>query len=139
MGDLSLVLHLLSSFFCFFNTLDNKVCCGILDSVLFFHRELIYFLLSLFQHHSLAELRLQTPFLCSQALSSFLVEVLFCFGCAGSALWLVGLSLAVVHRFSFPVACGILVPGLVIEPESAVLGGGFFSTGPPEKSLVKLF
>ena len=56
MGGLSLVLHLLCNcgFFFFFNTLDNKFCCGILDSVIFFHRELIYFLLSLLQRHSLA-------------------------------------------------------------------------------------
>ena len=49
-----------------------------------------------------------------------LLVCLFDFGCAGSALWLVGLSLVVVHMFSFLVARGILVPGPVIEPESAV-------------------
>ena len=34
------------------------------------------------------------------------------------------------------MACGILVPWPGIEPASPALGGGFFTTGPPEKSPV---
>ena len=39
------------------------------------------------------------------------------------------------HGFSCPAACGILVPWLGIEPVSSALQGGFFTTGPPGKSL----
>ena len=38
------------------------------------------------------------------------------------------------HDLSCPAACGILVPGLGIEPVSPVLAGGFLTTGPPGKS-----
>ena len=44
-------------------------------------------------------------------------------------------SIAVAHGLSCPVACGILVPQLGIEPASPALeGGGFSTTGPPGKS-----
>ena len=36
---------------------------------------------------------------------------------------------------SCPVACGILVPRPGIEPASPSMEGGFFTTGPPRKSL----
>ena len=38
------------------------------------------------------------------------------------------------HDLSRPEACGILVPGLGIEPVSPVLAGGFLTTLPPGKS-----
>ena len=34
-------------------------------------------------------------------------------------------SLVVARRLSYPVTCGILVPGPEIEPESPALQGGF--------------
>ena len=46
-------------------------------------------------------------------------------------------SVAVVCGPSCPVACGILVPLPGIEPASPALEGGFFTTGPPGKSLAK--
>lgn len=79
---LSLVLHLLSFLF-FFNTLGNKVCCGVW--ILFYSFTESWFTFAFFvsaSHEFLAELRL--PFNVLQALLSFLVELLFCFGCAGS-------------------------------------------------------
>ena len=42
-------------------------------------------------------------------------------------------SVAVAHRFSCPMACGILVPRPGIEPTSPALEGGFLTTGPPGK------
>ena len=44
-------------------------------------------------------------------------------------------SLVDAHGLSCPVACGILVPRPGIEPASPALEGGFFTTGPPGKSL----
>ena len=44
-------------------------------------------------------------------------------------------SVVVAHGLSCPAACGILVPRLGIEPTSPALEGGFFTTGPPGKSL----
>ena len=44
-------------------------------------------------------------------------------------------SVVVVHRLSCPTVCGILVPRPGIELASPELEGGFFTTGPPEKSL----
>ena len=41
-----------------------------------------------------------------------------------------------MHQFSYPPACGILVPWPGIEPTSPALEGGFLTTGPPGKSLV---
>ena len=38
------------------------------------------------------------------------------------------------HGLGCPVACGILIPGPGIKPES--LAGGFLSTRPPGKSQV---
>ena len=45
------------------------------------------------------------------------------------------LSLVVARGLSCPVTCGILVPPPGIEPSSPALEGGFFTTGPPGKSL----
>ena len=39
-----------------------------------------------------------------------------------------------VHELSCPVACGILVPQLRLEPLSPALQGRFLTTGPPGKS-----
>ena len=44
-------------------------------------------------------------------------------------------SVVVGLRLSCPGACGILVPRPGIEPSSPALEGGFFTTGPPGKSL----
>ena len=41
----------------------------------------------------------------------------------------------VVSRFSYSVACGILVPWPGVEPESHALQGRFSTPGPPKKSL----
>ena len=43
-----------------------------------------------------------------------------------------------VHGLSCPKACGILIPGPGIEPVSPALVGGFLTTGPPGKSLLRL-
>ena len=43
-------------------------------------------------------------------------------------------SVVAVHGLSCPVACGILVPQLGIEPASPALEGGFLTTGPLGKS-----
>ena len=43
-----------------------------------------------------------------------------------------------VRGLSCPVACGILVPQPGIEPASPALEGGFFTTGPPGKSLISI-
>ena len=40
---------------------------------------------------------------------------------------------------SGPMACGILVPRPGIESASPALEGGFFTTGPPGKSLLQTF
>ena len=39
------------------------------------------------------------------------------------------------HGLSCPAACGILVPRTGIKPMPPALEGGFFTTGPPGKSL----
>ena len=44
-------------------------------------------------------------------------------------------SLVVVCGLSYPVACGISVPGPEIEPESPALEGKSSTTGPPGKTL----
>ena len=44
-------------------------------------------------------------------------------------------SLAAACRFSYPEACGILVPQSGVEPYSPVLEGGFSTTGSSGKSL----
>ena len=44
-------------------------------------------------------------------------------------------SVVVARGLSCPKACGILVPRPGIEPASPALEGGFFTTGPPGKSL----
>ena len=62
---------------------------------------------------------------------------LYIFGCSGSLLWSMG-SLVVVRGLSYPMAWGILVPGLGIEPLSPTLEGRFLTTEPPGKS-VKLY
>ena len=49
------------------------------------------------------------------------------------------LSQAVAQELSCPATCGILVPQPGIEPIAPTLEGGFFTTGPPEKSLNFLF
>ena len=48
-------------------------------------------------------------------------------------------SQAAAHDLSCPVACGILVPGLGIEPVSPVLAGGFLTSGPQGKSPKYVF
>ena len=51
--------------------------------------------------------------------------------CVGSGAASQGLSCS--------TACGILVPPPGIQPASAALQGGFFTTGPPGKSSISLF
>ena len=48
-------------------------------------------------------------------------------------------SLGEVRGLTCPTTCGILVPRPGIEPASPALEGGFFTTGPPGKSLAQLF
>ena len=43
-------------------------------------------------------------------------------------------SIVVMHGLSCPASCGNLVPRPGIELASPALEGGFFTTGPPEKS-----
>ena len=45
----------------------------------------------------------------------------------------------VVHRFSYPETCRILVPGPGIEPMSPALQGGFLTTGAPGKPCPRSF
>ena len=52
-------------------------------------------------------------------------------GCVGSGI--------VVRGLSCPEACGILVFRSGIQPASPALEGGFFTTGPPGKSLLFFF
>ena len=47
-----------------------------------------------------------------------------------------GFSLVAAHALSCPAACGILVPQPGVEPTFPALEGGFFTTGPPERSLI---
>ena len=54
--------------------------------------------------------------------------------CGAQAVGRVG-SVVVVHGLSCPTASGFLVPLPGIEPPSPALEGGFFTTGPPGKSL----
>ena len=75
----------------------------------------------------------------------FLAALCVSCGTQDLSLWHVGFSLVwrtssvvVAHGLSCHVACGILVPRPGIEPASPALEGGFFTTGPPGKSLVKL-
>ena len=63
-------------------------------------------------------------------------------GCVGSVVcsrWALQLrcasSVVVAQGLSCSAACGILVPQPVIEPMSPAMEGGFFTTGPPGKSL----
>ena len=44
-------------------------------------------------------------------------------------------SVVAARGLSCPTACGILVPQPGMEPMSPALEGGFFTTGPPGKSL----
>ena len=44
-----------------------------------------------------------------------------------------------VRQLSCPAACGILVPRPGIEPASPALESGFFTAGPPRKSLFFIF
>ena len=44
-------------------------------------------------------------------------------------------SVIAAHRFSCPVACGILVPQPGIKPISPIFKGRFLATGPPGKLL----
>ena len=48
-------------------------------------------------------------------------------------------SVVVARRLTCPAACGILVPRPGSEPASPALEGGFFTTGPPGKSLISVF
>ena len=50
-----------------------------------------------------------------------------------------GLCLAVVGGLIWPMACGILVSWLGIEPPSHTLKGRFLATGSPGKSLMSHF
>ena len=45
-------------------------------------------------------------------------------------------SVVAARGLSCPAACGILVLRSGIEPASPALEGGFFTTGPPGKSLI---
>ena len=54
---------------------------------------------------------------------------------AGSLVEVRASSVVVVRGLSCPAACGILVPQPGIKPASPALEGGFFTTGPPGKSL----
>ena len=56
------------------------------------------------------------------------------FWCTGSLLQHMGCSLFAVCWLSCPMACGVLVPWLGIEPSSPALEGRFLTTGPPGKS-----
>ena len=96
----------------------------------------------------------------------FIYLFIYLFGCFGSSLWCAGFSLVVARRLQStwalfcgtralslrhassvvvacglccPLACGILVPQPGIEPRSPALEGGFFTTGPPGKSVKVLF
>ena len=44
-------------------------------------------------------------------------------------------SVVEAPRLSCPEACGVLVSGPGIEPPSPALVGGFFTAGPPVRSL----
>ena len=61
---------------------------------------------------------------------------LWCVGPRACRLSSCGVQGSRAHRFSCPVACGILVPQPGIEPVSPALEGGFLTTGPPGKSHV---
>ena len=52
------------------------------------------------------------------------------FSCTAPVLGLAG-PVILVRGLSYPVPCGILVPGPGIEPVSPALEGRFSSTGPP--------
>ena len=56
------------------------------------------------------------------------------FSCCGAQSLGCGSSVVVAHGLSCPMACGILVPRLGIEPMSPALAGKFLTTGPPGKS-----
>ena len=47
-------------------------------------------------------------------------------------------SLVVAHEHGCPAACGIIVPQPGLKRTSPELGGRFFTTGPPGKSLERL-
>ena len=47
-------------------------------------------------------------------------------------------SRVVAHEHGCPAACGILVPQPGLKRISPALGGRFFTTGPPGKSLLRL-
>ena len=57
----------------------------------------------------------------------FFLHIYFYFSCTGISCGM---------QLSCPVACGILVPQPGIEPTSPMLEGRFFTTRPPEKSLL---
>ena len=48
-------------------------------------------------------------------------------------------TLVVVLRFSWSMACGILVPSPEKEPASPALQGSFLTTGPPKKFQYMFF
>ena len=62
-----------------------------------------------------------------------------CMGSVVCGMWTLLLrrtsSVVVACGLSCPAACGILVPQPGIEPMSPALEDGFFTTGPPGKSL----
>ena len=62
------------------------------------------------------------------------VHGLFLFSSCG--MWA---SPVVVHGFSRPTVCGVLVPRSGIEPVSSALKGGFLTTGTPGKSQGRHF
>ena len=54
-------------------------------------------------------------------------------------VFIAGFSLVVARGFSWPVACGTLVPRPGIEPMSSALEGRLLTNGPPGKSLGAVF
>ena len=76
---------------------------------------------------------------CRFSLSNCGVWAQECLGLVVCGTWALYLrrasSVVVACGLSCPVACGILVPQLRIEPASPAFEGGFSTTGPPGKSL----
>ena len=106
--------------------------------------------------HKSSSVFISLPTLCVFLIFIYFIYLFSLFlGCVGSLLRCAGFSLVVACRLqstwalslrhwssvvgacglSCPVACGILVPQPRIEPRSPALEGGFFTTGPPGKSL----
>ena len=59
------------------------------------------------------------------------------FSSCGAASRVSELSVVAARGLSCPAACGILVPRPGIEPASSALEGGFLTSQPPGKSLIR--